>query len=63
MVWNDLKYYLSQDKKPKNKQELIDGISSFRKTRVTRQYCNSKINKLDSVARKIVAVAGRASGY
>jgi len=63
MVWNDLKYYLCHDKKPINKQELIDGISAFWETRVTRQYCISKINKLDSVAKKIVAVAGRASGF
>jgi hypothetical protein len=63
MVWNDLKYYLCHDKKPMNKQELIDGISSFWETRITREYCISKINKVNTVVRKVVAVAGRASGF
>ena len=63
MVWNDLKYYLCFDHKPKNKEELINGISIFWENRVTRAYCVSKINKINSVVRKIVAVAGRASGF
>jgi len=63
MVWNDLKYYLCHEKKPMNKQELIDGISSFWETRITREYCISKINKVNTVVRKVVAVAGRASGF
>jgi hypothetical protein len=63
MVWNDLKYFLCYDRKPKNKEELVNGISEFWKNRVTREYCNTKINKITSVVRKVVAVAGRASGF
>ena len=63
MVWNDLKYYLCEEKKPLNKQELIDGISFFWENRITREYCISKIDKINTVIRKVVAVAGRASGF
>ena len=63
MVWNDLKRFLCYKNKPKNKQELIDGISLFWENTVTIEYCISKINKINSTVRKIVALGGRASGF
>ncbi len=44
LVWNDLKYYLKNKIKPRNLEELCAGIHRFWSTKVTVEYCNSKIS-------------------
>ena len=62
MVWNDLKYFLCTHYKPRTKSDLIKGITTFWKKKVTAEYCNSKINHLPRVMRSIVALKGKPSG-
>jgi len=44
LVWNGLKYYLKNKIKPRNLEELCTGIHRFWSTKVTVEYCNSKIS-------------------
>jgi hypothetical protein len=63
MVWNDIKYYLSKEVRPKTKNELIEGIRTFwNKKRDDLDYCNEKIDHLYKVIDRIVALTGVATG-
>ena len=62
MVWNDLKTYIAEYVKSNNGSELINGIRSFWETRVTIEYCNSKINHLYKVMRMCLTNHGKATG-
>jgi hypothetical protein len=62
-VWNDLKYFLSHNYKPNSKIELINGIKYFWANFVTLDYCNSKIDHINRILKKIIALKGTASGF
>ena len=62
LVWNDLKYYLKQKIKPNNVEELVLGINRFWETKVTVEYCNSKIDHLDTVLKRAIVLRGMATG-
>lgn len=61
-VWGSLKQYLRTHYKPKNLQELKDGIERFWIT-LTPEVCQRYINHLQKVIPKIVQVNGDPSGY
>ena len=62
LVWNDLKNYLANEYSPKNIEDLVNGIERFWETRVTIEYCNSKINHLSSVIPRIISLNGGPTG-
>lgn len=62
MVWHELKHHLRKHVKPKNKEELVNGIISFGAT-VTPEKCKKYINHLDKVVPIIVDREGRALGH
>ena len=61
-LWHELKDHLCGVIKPKNKQELIDGILSFWST-VDEHKCCKYIRHLRKVIRKVVEKGGDATGY
>ena len=63
LLWHELKHFLRKVKKPKTKQELVDGIAEFWTARVTAVKCNTYINHLKTVLPKVIEREGRASGY
>ena len=62
MVWNDLKFYLCTIYKPANKDDMIEGILKFWRDFVTIDYCNKKIDHIERVMKRVVALRGQASG-
>ena len=58
MMWHQLKSFLRRIIKPKNKDELVNGICQFWET-VTQTY----IGHLGKVVPKVVEREGKASGY
>lgn len=62
LVWNDLKFYLRTKIKPNNLQELIAAINRFWETKVTPEYCNSKIDHLETVFKRTIVLRGKATG-
>ena len=63
LVWHKLKNYLRKLWKPKTKEELIEGIRNFWRTRMTKVKCNKYIDHLEKVIPKVIERGGRASGY
>lgn len=61
-LWHELKEYLRREKKPKTKQELIDGITAFWDT-VDAAKCIKYIRHLNKVLPKVIEVQGDATGY
>ena len=61
-VWGSMKQYLRTHYKPKNLQELKDGIQHFWLT-LTPEVCKRYIRHLEKVMPKIVEVQGDPSGY
>ena len=61
-VWAALKFYIRRRKKPRNQQELIDGISEYWNT-LTPELCSRYIDHLFKVIPKVVENQGAASGY
>ena len=61
-VWGSLKQYLRTHYKPRNLQELKDGIQSFWLT-LTPEVCQRYISHLHKVMPKIIQVNGDPSGY
>jgi len=61
-VWGSMKQYLRSHYKPRNLQELKDGIENFWLT-LTPEVCQRYINHLKKVIPKIVEVNGDPSGY
>ena len=43
-LWHELKFYLESKVKPRNKQELVDGIKKFWAKKVTREKCAKYID-------------------
>jgi hypothetical protein len=62
LVWNDLKRYLADELRPNNKHELINGILKFWSTKVTIDYCVSKIDHVQRVLSQIILLEGKATG-
>ena len=62
-VWGSLKQYLRTSYKPRNLQELKDGIERFWMT-LTPEVCQRYINHIpNKVIPKIISVDGEPSGY
>ena len=62
MVWHELKHHLRKHVKPKNKEELVKGITDFWAT-MTVEKCQKYIKHLGKVIPIIVTRNGRASGH
>ena len=58
-LWHWIKFYLESKVKPKNKQELVDGIKKFWERKVTPEKCNKYI---DHVLQKVVSAVVEAQG-
>ena len=61
-LWHKLKEYMQREVKPKNKEELINGIKAFWRT-VTPQVCVKYIRHLKKVIPKAIELKGNATGY
>jgi len=61
-VWHELKDHLRGVVKPRNKQELIDGILAFWET-MDEQKCQKYIGHLKKVIPKVIELNGNATGY
>ena len=57
-----MKAFIGREVEPNTMQELVHGILEFWQTKVTRDYCNSKIDHLDRVIKTILLLNGKASG-
>ena len=61
-LWHEMKDYLCKNIKPTNKQELIDGITTFWVT-VNEHKCSKYIGYLKKVIPKIIEQGGGPTGY
>ena len=61
-VWGSLKQYLRNFYKPRNLDQLKDGIQQFWNT-MTPSDCTRYINHLNKVIPKVIQVEGKLSGY
>ncbi len=61
-IWHELKYFICWEVKPKNKEELIEGIIEFWKT-VNKEKCSKYIKYLRKVVPKIIELNGCATSY
>ncbi len=61
-LWHELKEFIRREIKPKNKQELVNGILSFWRT-VTKEKCTKYIRHLRKVIPKIIELEGDTTGY
>ena len=59
----EIKFFLSTVVKPRNKEELVDGIRTFWSTRVTPEKCQRYIGHLQKVLPEVIRREGRASGH
>lgn len=57
-VWSHMKYYLAYTIKPSNKQELVEGIKRFWRTKLTPEQCCRYIDHIYKVIPKIVEKNG-----
>ena len=62
MLWHELKSFLRRVVKPKNKEELVEGIQQFWQT-VTPEKCQRYIGHLQKVVPEVIRRQGKASGY
>lgn len=63
MLWHELKNFLATVIKPRNKEELVEGIRSFWSRRVTPEKCQCYIGHLHKVLPEVIRREGRASGH
>ena len=61
-LWHELKEYVRREVKPRNKQELIDGIVHFWSSVDVRKCCRY-IDHLKKVLPRAIEVAGEPTGY
>ena len=59
-VWSHLKQFLTYTVKPRNKQELIEGIKLFWRTKLTVAQCTRYINHIHRVLPVIIEKNGEA---
>ena len=63
-LWHELRFYLESRVKPRNKQELVDGIKKFWERKVTPEKCAKYINHvLHKVVPAVVEAQGAATKY
>ena len=63
-LWHELKYFLELKVKPRNKQELVDGIKKFWERKITPQKCAKYIDHvLYKVIPAVVEAEGAATKY
>ena len=63
-LWHELKFYLESKVKPRNKQELVDGIKKFWERKVTPEKCAKYIDHvLHKVVPAVVEARGAATKY
>ena len=63
MLWHELKNFLATVIKPRNKEELVEGIRLFWSRRVTPEKCQRYIGHLQKVLPEVIRREGRASGH
>ena len=63
MLWNELKYHLRKRVKPRNIDDLIEGIKSYWTTVVTWQKYTKYIDHLHKVLPIVVERDGKPSGH
>lgn len=61
-LWHELKEFMRREIKPKNKQELMDGILAFWNT-VDVAKCKKYIRHLRKVVPRVIELNGAATGY
>ena len=61
-LWHELKEFLRWEIKPKNKQELVEGILKFWNT-VDTAKCQKYIRHLWKVVPRVIELDGAATGY
>ena len=61
-LWHELKEFVRREVKPRSKEELIEGISTFWDT-VDVNKCCRYINHLNKVLPKVIEVKGEPTGY
>ena len=61
-LWHELKEHVRREIKPRTKQELLDGISTFWTT-VDAHKCSKYIGHLRKVIPKVIEMGGEATGY
>ena len=59
-VWSHLKQFLTYTVKPHNKQQLIDGIKLFWRTKLTVPQCTRYINHIHRVVPVVIEKNGEA---
>ena len=57
-----MKFYLRNKIKPNNLEELCAAIHRFWELKVTAEYCNKKIDHLDTVLKRAIVLRGLATG-
>ena len=63
-LWHELKFYLESKVKPRNKQELVDGIKKFWERKVTLEKCAKYIDHvLHKAVPAVVEAAGATTKY
>ena len=62
MMWHELKHHIRKYVKPKNKEQLLEGIVNFWRT-VDSERCTRYINHLQKVIPVVVKKDGKASGH
>ncbi len=62
-VWHELKYFLNIHVKPRNKEELVQGILSFWDERLSIDQCNRYINHKFNTLPSIILHGGEATGF
>jgi len=61
-LWHKLKEYIRQEVKPRNKQELVNGITYFWAT-IDVHKCCRYIDHLKKVLPKVIEKGGATTGY
>lgn len=61
-IWHELKEFIRREVKPRNKQELVDGIVRFWSSVDVRK-CYKYVDHLKKVLPKTIEVAGEPTGY
>ena len=61
-LWHELKEYIRREVKPKNKEDLVDGIMQFWET-VDVIKCRKYIQHIFKVIPKVIELNGEPTGY
>ena len=61
-LWHELKEYMRREVKPKNKEELVNGLKKFWDT-ITVEKCQRYIGHLRKVLPKVIENNGGPTGY